>query len=285
MNSETPSQIPINILASEIAYGIGNLLAREAMDYMDVRAHAMRVATEAEALARHVGIDGAELAILSFGARWHDAGKLLVDNKYLRKPGKLDPDERAKVEKHAMLGHDLLKAIPGMPQIVADIAAYHHERWDGHGYEKLVGEEIPFAARIVCIADVFDALRSPRDYKPAMEDGLVLQMMTKDAPSPGFGRRAFDPLLLRQFVSMKLADPSVELSAEHRVELSEFASSDAMLDLPPAVRDSGEVEYDALGWRHFYKVDGDDRTLVMSQDPAGRARDGERPAPAAVNLA
>lgn len=265
-----PSELPRTFATLD---GISLLLAREVADHMDVREHAQRVEATSRLLAGHVGIEGRELELLSFAARWHDAGKLFIDNKYLRKTGKLDPHERAIVERHAADGAARLNAIPGIPREVAEVAAYHHERYDGHGYAGLVGEAIPFLARIVNIADVHDALRSARDYKPEFSEAVTLGIMTKDEPTPGFGRRAFDPILLRQFVAMRLADLEVDIDSEARVQFAEFAASDPMLDLPEHVRDSGQLEFDALHWRHFYTDTGAGRQLVTSQDTAGHARE------------
>src|SRR5690606_26063988 len=133
-------------------------------------------------------------------ARLHDVGKMLIPSSILNKPDKLTSEERAVIEKHAEFGGKMLESIPGVPMEVIDGARFHHERYDGLGYNKLAGEDIPFMARIIAIADVFDALSEKRPYKPAKPVGSVLAMMTGDTPAPMIGRKAFDPVMLRVFV-------------------------------------------------------------------------------------
>ena len=92
-----------------------------------------------------------------------------------------------------------------------DVAKYHHERYgDEHGYFGVAGENIPYAARIVAVADVHEALTAKREYKPPMPEGDALSMMTAKTEAPALGRAAFDPFLLRRFVAMRLRDPSLD---------------------------------------------------------------------------
>jgi len=101
----------------------------------------------------------------------HDVGKLGTPDHILLKPGRLDPDEMVIMRRHASIGHEILKdsASPYM-QLAATIALTHHEKFDGTGYPNgLAGEDIPLVGRIVAVADVFDALTSPRPYKPAWD--------------------------------------------------------------------------------------------------------------------
>ena len=105
----------------------------------------------------------------------HDIGKIAVDDEVLRKPGRFTEEEYAKMKEHSAQGarivHDILKETDdeSFKKVAENVAHYHHERWDGSGYpEGLKGEEIPLEARIMAIADVYDALVSKRVYKDSM---------------------------------------------------------------------------------------------------------------------
>lgn len=122
-------------------------------------------------IARAMGLDADMEESLLIAAPMHDVGKLGTPDHILLKPGRLDPDELVIMRRHASIGHEILKdsASPYM-QLAATIALTHHEKFDGSGYPNgLAGEDIPLIGRIVAVADVFDALTSPRPYKPAWD--------------------------------------------------------------------------------------------------------------------
>ena len=131
----------------------------------------------------------------------HDIGKVGLPDHILLKPGKLDADERLLMQTHTTTGADTLKAAMeqhgsalAFLQMAADIARHHHERFDGEGYpDRLAGNAIPLSARLVSIADVYDALRSRRSYKPALSHSATVQVMTK------VSAEQFDPNLLQAF--------------------------------------------------------------------------------------
>lgn len=135
----------------------------------DTGDHLGRVGALTHAIARALGLDDDYCELLSLASMMHDVGKIGVSDTVLLKPGRLDPEERAAINKHASFGYEIL-AGTGIPlvDLAADIAYSHHEHWDGAGYPRnLAGEDIPLPARIVAIADVFDALVSTRPYKRA----------------------------------------------------------------------------------------------------------------------
>jgi putative nucleotidyltransferase with HDIG domain len=155
--------------------------------------HCERVADYACAIFRAINPDQSTLFWFRIGALLHDVGKINVPTEVLNKPGKLTPEERAQMESHPVAGVDLLKDVE-FPWDVLPMVRSHHERWDGRGYpDRLTGEEIPLNARVLALADVFDALTTDRPYRPAFAPEEALRMMRDDAG------RAFDPTLFAVF--------------------------------------------------------------------------------------
>ena len=127
--------------------------------------HCDRVNRYALMIGKQIGMDDDALKELGYGSLLHDIGKLNISENILVKPGRLSEAEYAIIMKHSVYGYELVKEIPGMGKAKA-IILYHHERFDGKGYpEGLAGEAIPVRARIVCIADAFDAMTSKRIYR------------------------------------------------------------------------------------------------------------------------
>jgi putative nucleotidyltransferase with HDIG domain len=155
--------------------------------------HCERVADYACALARDVGLDEMTIFWFRIGALLHDVGKIVVPSEILNKPGPLSPEERSVMERHAAAGSDLLADVE-FPWDILPLVRGHHERWDGRGYpDKLAGESIALSARIVCVADVFDALTTDRPYRRAFTIDEALTMMAKDQGT------MFDPDLYPRF--------------------------------------------------------------------------------------
>lgn len=154
--------------------------------------HCERVADYACALARAAKLDDNSLFWFRIGALLHDVGKIAVPIEVLNKPGKLTADERALMERHPEAGVELLKDVE-FPWDVLPMVRSHHERWDGRGYpNRLTGDAIPLHARVLALADVFDALTTHRPYRPAFSPEEALRIMRDDAG-------AFDPALLAVF--------------------------------------------------------------------------------------
>ena len=161
--------------------------------------HCQRVADLACRLAEAVGITGRELTWFRMGAILHDVGKISVPAEILNKPGRLSPEEREIIQRHAAAGDEIVAGLE-FPWDIRPIVRSHHEHWAGTGYpDGLAGEEIPLHARVLCVADVFDALTSARAYKPAFSVEEALAIMAEDRG------RVFEPDLFDIFASLVTA--------------------------------------------------------------------------------
>ena len=164
-----------------------------------VRALALRVRVHPRFAAQ---LDEHSISLIAKSAPLHDIGKVGIPDCVLLKPGKLTPDEWAIMKTHAKLGADaIIRAEANMHEPIKflvyakQVAMHHHERWDGSGYpDGLVGDAIPVAARLMAVADVFDALISPRVYKPAFPFEKARSIMTEQRGLH------FDPDLLDPFL-------------------------------------------------------------------------------------
>ncbi len=131
--------------------------------------HILRVQRYAVAIAEQLGLKGDDLEAVNTGALLHDIGKLGVPEYVLLKPGRLTDEEFSKIKQHPEIGAAILDPVE-FPWPVLPVVKYHHERWDGKGYpEGLAGEDIPLSARILSVADVYDALTSNRSYRHAWD--------------------------------------------------------------------------------------------------------------------
>jgi putative two-component system response regulator len=131
--------------------------------------HTLRVAAYSETIAREMGLSEQFCTDLRLAAPMHDIGKVAMPDTMMLKQGKLTESEFRQMQSHTEVGANILaRSHSSLLQLASEIAISHHERWDGQGYpNRLAGEAIPLAGRIVCIADNFDALTTERPYKPA----------------------------------------------------------------------------------------------------------------------
>jgi putative nucleotidyltransferase with HDIG domain len=159
--------------------------------------HCRRLAIFSMSMATRLGLDTEEAEAIRLGALLHDVGKIGVRDEVLLKPGRLTPEERAEIERHADCGHHIVLAIHGLRPETLACVRHHHERWDGTGYpDRLAGEEIPLAARIVAVVDVWDALSTDRPYKDAYDQRTVQEILQKSRGT------LFDPALVDLFLEI-----------------------------------------------------------------------------------
>jgi CHASE2 domain-containing sensor protein len=160
----------------QLEYSMFEGFAQSMAKAIDVRdqythGHSERVAEMSKAIAAELGLTQAEQEIVHQAATLHDVGKIGVTDVVLNKPGKLTDDEFEMIRSHAAKGYEVLRSAPSFEPLLPGIR-HHHERYDGRGYpDKLAGEDIPFIARIIAVADAYDAMTSDRIYRRALDDG------------------------------------------------------------------------------------------------------------------
>jgi HD-GYP domain-containing protein (c-di-GMP phosphodiesterase class II) len=158
--------------------------------------HGARVATLAEPVAYKLGWDEARIATLRFGAPLHDIGKVSVRGEVLRKPGPLTLEELAEIRVHPSAGAELILPLRSARHALPCVL-FHHEWWDGSGYPTgLRGTQIPAEARLLAIADAFDAMTSPRPYRHALTHDRALAEIDSCAGTQ------FDPVIAAAFCEL-----------------------------------------------------------------------------------
>ena len=158
--------------------------------------HSFRVSEYAVALARKLGWSEEEMRELEREGLLHDIGKIGVPDAVLNKPGRLTDEEYRVIKSHTTVGKTILEGLAGM-KAAAEVATYHHERYDGKGYpEGLKDKSIPKHARVISIADAYDAMHSDRIYRKALPDNVILEELKR-----GCGQQ-FDPDYLPVFLEM-----------------------------------------------------------------------------------
>lgn len=170
------------------------------------RGHSHRVAEYAAMIARELRWDKDSILNLEYAAHLHDIGKIGIPDTILNKPAKLTPEEYAVIKEHTVIGAEILKNITLIDH-VTEVARSHHERYDGTGYpDGLSGKDIPIHARIVAIADSYDAMSSKRIYRNALPDEVIYEEIRKNKGLQ------FDP---------ELADIFLDLLSQGKVQISE----------------------------------------------------------------
>lgn len=159
--------------------------------------HTARVTSYSLLLAQHMQLSAEDLELLRVGTPLHDVGKIGIDDAILKKPDRLTPDEFEIMKQHTVKGAEILETVPELHAIIP-IARSHHERWDGRGYpDGLKGDQTPLLARIVAVADAFDAMTSDRPYRIGMQPEVAFAEMEKNSG------RQFDPQLAQGFLAIR----------------------------------------------------------------------------------
>jgi diguanylate cyclase (GGDEF)-like protein len=175
----------------------------EAVDARDAYTgrHSFAVGELAARVALRLGLDPYTVELTRLAGRLHDLGKLGIPTEVLRKSDALTEDERRLLRQHCQIGFRMLDSLGVEP--VATWVLHHHERWDGRGYPSgLAGDDIPLAARIIFIADAFDAMTGDRVYRPGMSQGLALEELARNAGTQ------FDPVLVAAFADEIAGHPA-----------------------------------------------------------------------------
>jgi putative two-component system response regulator len=179
--------------------------------------HVIRMSYYSRFLAEQIGVDPQWAELLYNAAPMHDIGKIGIPDRVLLKPGKLNDEEWTIMQKHVEYGADILgNHTSELLSLAREVALCHHEKWNGKGYpNKLKGEGIPLSARIVAIADVFDALTSERPYKKAWSVDKAINLLEEEAGEH------FDPKLVPEFIACmpKVLEIMAEFGDEKEAEV------------------------------------------------------------------
>ncbi|MCE9558380.1 MAG: HD-GYP domain-containing protein [Armatimonadetes bacterium] len=199
LNTNLEAEVQIRTKQVAESYDATIHALMNALEYRDqeTKGHCERVTVMTEKIAVAMGICEPELTHIRRGALLHDIGKIAIPDAILLKPGALSPEERAVMQTHAEIGYEMLKDIQTLRPSL-DLPRCHHEKWDGTGYPRqLKGEEIPLAARIFAISDVWDALSSDRPYRRAWDPDRVRDHIASLSGSH------FDPSVVQAFLRLQ----------------------------------------------------------------------------------
>jgi putative nucleotidyltransferase with HDIG domain len=190
--------------------------------------HLSRVARLTVTLGQEFGFTGTDLTILRHGALLHDLGKLGVSESVLHKPSTLTAEEFVEIRRHPEIGADILKRL-NLPSPVRTLVLQHHEWYDGRGYPRgLAGEEIAFGARLLAVADAFDALITDRPYRKARTQDEALEAVRLRSGEQ------FDPLVVRALLELADELPLPEAGTpEMHTERSASPAPDEQTDEEP----------------------------------------------------
>jgi putative nucleotidyltransferase with HDIG domain len=191
-------ELRATIAELERSYDVTLEALGDALDLKDAETegHSRRVTAFTIEIARRMGLEPQAMRVLARGAFLHDIGKMAIPDAILRKPDRLNAEEKTVMNEHSYLGYKMLKKIPFLSE-AAEIVYAHQEHWDGSGYPRgLKGEEIPLGARIFALADTLDAITSDRPYRPARS-----VQAARDEILAWSGRQ-FDPTVVNVFLSI-----------------------------------------------------------------------------------
>ncbi|MCZ7567308.1 MAG: HD-GYP domain-containing protein [Ardenticatenaceae bacterium] len=197
--------------------------------------HSRRVTAFCQGMLRELGISGHEADLIIAAARVHDIGKIGIPDEILRKPGKLTPEEWAIMSAHSARGAELLARYGDFAR-GAGIVRHHHERWDGQGYPDGLKEfEIPFGARVIAVADSFDAMTSDRPYRRGMSGAQAVSILRKECG------RQWDASIVDAFLRCIAAqhESSPELLRKVEFQTDESCASSNLLVVPGSVSQLG----------------------------------------------
>jgi diguanylate cyclase (GGDEF)-like protein/putative nucleotidyltransferase with HDIG domain len=231
-NLEIRAKTAENMAALHLRTIEGLALAVEAKDSLSTRGHLRRVRVYALGIGQALGIKGDELEALQAGALLHDIGKLAVPEYILTKPGKLTPQEFAKMKVHPIVGAEIVEQVQ-FPYPVAPIVRAHHEKWDGSGYPfGLKGQDIPIGARILSVVDYLDALASDREYRRALPLDEAMKLVEAESG------KALDPEVVkalgRRYRELERSARAIDeggVTLSKNVAIERGSAPDAGLDL------------------------------------------------------
>jgi putative nucleotidyltransferase with HDIG domain len=159
------------------------------------RGHSERVTQYSLAIAEEMKLTPREKEKINIAALLHDVGKIGIDTQILRKPGKLSAEEYALIKQHPVMGANIMAPIKQLREI-APLMRHHHEFYDGTGFpDQIKADAIPLGARILCLADTFDAMTSDRPYQKSMDAGYVVERIT------AWSGTRFDPKVVNAFLN------------------------------------------------------------------------------------
>ena len=210
----------------ERSYDITLEALGNALDLKDAETegHSKRVTAYTIAIARAMALGADQIRVIARGAFLHDIGKMAIPDEILRKPGPLDPEQKAIMQEHCYRGYQILRRIPFLTD-AAEIVYAHQEKFDGTGYPRgLKGEQIPLGARIFSIADTLDAMTSDRPYRARLPFSAAREEIER------WSGRQFDPAMVKVFLNMP-----------------ENIWSDLRQDIEAAQNHSGPPIYSAAG--------------------------------------
>ena len=209
--------------------------------------HSARVAGYSKMIAKMIGKDEKECDEIYFAALLHDIGKIGISDEIINKKGKLTEGEYEAIKQHTVIGKQILTSIVEFPYLSIG-AHHHHERYDGKGYpDKLKGSDIPELARIIAVADAYDAMTSKRSYRDPLPQATVRQILIEEMGAQ------FDPLFATQMIHM--IDQDQEYNMREKEDVKEFVGNDDFnFDVYRAVYTEGILAFTGVDLRIHVRI-------------------------------